>query len=109
MVFKRGFFASFVIGAAPVVFTLLIVAMVWFGLRGTEVANRAEGVRILEETLMRVAIHSYAVEGYFPETLDYIIESYGVYVDRTRFLVHYSVFAENILPDIRVFDLTGDE
>jgi len=108
MVFKRNFISSFVLGAIPVVFTLIIISMIWFGLRQTETANRAEGVRLLEETLLRVAIHSYAIEGHFPESLDYIMENYGVYIDHSRFIVHYNVFASNILPDIRVFDLYGD-
>ena len=104
-VFKKNFFASLISGLLPVLFTLLIVGMIFLGLRQTEEANRAEGVRLLEEALLRAAIHSYAVEGYFPESLSYITENYRIFIDDTRFLVHYEVFASNILPDIRVFEL----
>ena len=104
-VFKKGIFASLLSGLIPVIFSLIIISVVMFGLRQTEESNRAEGVRLLEEAIMRTVIHSYAVEGYFPQSLEYIIETYGLYIDTTRFVVHYQVFAANILPDIRVFEL----
>ena len=104
-VFKRNPLSSLFLGIVPIVFTLVIVGMVWVGLQQTEEANRAEGLRLLEEAVLRAAIHSYAVQGYFPESLAYISETYGIYIDTTRFIVHYDVFAPNILPDIRVFYL----
>ena len=90
---------------APLLLTIAIIAMVMVGLRQADEANRAEGLRLLEEAIFRAVIHSYAVEGHFPESLDYLSEKYGIFIDTTRFLVHYDVFAVNILPDIRVFAL----
>ena len=104
-VFKRSLFASLVSRLVPIVFTLVIIGFVVAGLRQAEEASRAEGVRLLEEALRRVAIHSYAVEGYFPESLAYITENYGIYIDRTRFIVHYDVFAANLFPNIQVFEV----
>jgi hypothetical protein len=104
-VFRKGFFSSLLAGIVPLAFTLIIMVMVIFGLRQTEASNRAEGVRLLEEAIMRVVIHNYAIEGYFPESLDYIVENYGIFIDHTRFVVHYDAFATNLLPDIRVFEL----
>jgi len=62
-------------------------------------------VRLLEESLVRVVIHSYSVNGHFPESLEYIETNYNIFIDRTRFLVHYDVFASNMLPDIIVHEL----
>ena len=104
-VFKRSFFASLFSRLVPIVFTLVMIGFVVAGLRHAEEASRAEGARLLEEALRRVAIHSYAVEGYFPESLAYITESYGIYIDKTRFIVHYYVFAANLFPDIWVFQI----
>ena len=103
-VFRRPVRGLLVSAAAPILFTLVIIALVLFGLTGADESSREEGVRILEEALFRAAIHSYAVEGHFPQSLDYITERYGIYIDRTRFIVHYEVFASNILPDIIVFE-----
>ncbi|MCL2575148.1 MAG: hypothetical protein FWE33_01825 [Defluviitaleaceae bacterium] len=104
-VFKRGFLHSLIIGVAPFIVTLTIIGALIIGFNQAEDSSRAEGVRLLEETILRVAIHSYAVNGHFPESLDYIVENFNVHIDHTRFVVHYDVFALNILPDIIVFAL----
>jgi len=104
-VFKKNFISRLISAIVPIFFTLIIVGIIMVGLRQTEEANRAEGVRLLEEALMRVVVHSYAVNGYFPDSLDYIVENFGIYIDTSRFLVHYEPIATNILPNIIVFEL----
>ena len=104
-VFRRNFIQVALAALAPFLLTGIVIIGLFAGLNQAQEASRAEGMRLLEETLLRVAIHSYAVNGHFPESLDYIVENYNVYIDRTRFVVHYEVFALNILPDIRVFEL----
>ena len=104
-VFKKSFAASLVSGIVPIAFTVVIMVMTMVGLRQAEESSRAEGVRLLEEAIVRAAVHSYAVNGYFPESLAYISENFGIFIDRSRFVVHYEVFATNLLPDIRVFEL----
>ena len=102
-VFESNIFIKLAKSIVPLLFTLAIIAMINVGIMQAGEANEAEGVRILEEALMRVAVHSYAVNGYFPESLAYIEEHFAVYIDRSRFVVHYNIFAANMLPDIRVF------
>ena len=92
----------------PVLFTIAVMAMILFGLRQTEEANRAEGLRLLEEAVMRVVMHSYAVNGYIPPSLGYIEENYNIFIDKSRYIVHYDVFASNFLPEIKVFMLGTD-
>jgi len=89
----------------PVLFTAVIMVIVINGLRQTDESNRAEGLRILEDSLRRAVVMSYATEGRFPESLEYIEENFGIHIDRTRYVVHYRVFASNILPEIAVIPL----
>jgi hypothetical protein len=103
-VFEKNPFVKLFSGVRLFVFTLIFVGVVIFGVSQAAEANRAEGIRLLEEAIMRAAVHSYAVNGFFPESLDYIVENFGIHID-PRFLVHYDVFASNIVPDIRVFEL----
>jgi hypothetical protein len=35
----------------------------------------------------------------------YIVENYGINIDRRRFVVHYEIIASNILPQITVIAL----
>ena len=89
----------------PVLFTAAVMVMIGFGLRQTEAASNAEGLRILEDSLRRAVVISYAIEGRYPESVEYIEENFGIFIDRTRFVVHYRVFASNILPEIVVIAL----
>jgi len=104
-IFKKGFFSSVFSGVRAVFFTLVIIGIIFVGLGQAAEANRAEGVRLLEEAIIRAAVHSYAVNGYFPESIEYIVDNFGIYVDTSLFVVHYDVFASNLLPDIRVLEL----
>ena len=64
----------------------------------------AEDLRRLEETLRQGCVACYAAEGAYPPDVDYLRERYGVQVDETRYTVYYSVFAENLMPDITVLE-----
>ena len=92
----------------PIIFTLAVIAIIVMGLRETEISSRAEGLRLLEESLARAVVQCYAVEGNYPGSVAYIEKHYGVYIDRTRYAVHYEIFASNILPDITVLERGGE-
>ena len=62
----------------------------------------AEDLRQLEETLRRSCATCYACEGIYPPNLEYLKEHYGIQINETRYYVHYDVFADNLMPDIRV-------
>jgi len=89
----------------PAVLTLAVALMVFYGLNETEESSRTEGLRLLEESLRRATVKCYAVEGSYPESLSYIVENYGVRIDRTKYFVDYQIFASNILPSITVVEL----
>ena len=106
-VFKRGPLATLRTILAPLIFTLVIIGAILYGLRQTEQSNSGEGLRILQEGLTRAAVTCYVVEGRYPGSVAYIEERYGVRVDRTRYVAHYDAFASNILPQIMVSDIRG--
>ena len=89
---------------APVLFSVFIMAMIVFGLRQTSYASSEEGLRILEDGIRRAVITAYAIEGRFPASLSHIEENYGIFIDRTRYIVHYMPFGENVMPSITVLE-----
>jgi hypothetical protein len=107
-VFKRGPLAVLREALGAILFTLAIVAMIAAGLVQTAESNRAEGLRLLEESIRRAAVECYALEGSYPESLEYIEEHYGVLVDRNRYFVHYDLPMSNFMPEITVLDLRGE-
>jgi len=101
-IFRKGPLDFLRAAILPFLFTAAIIAMVILGIRQTDEANNAEGLRILEESIHRAVIMNYAIEGRFPESIEYIEDNFGIHIDRTRFFVHYTVFASNIIPTIVV-------
>ena len=107
-VFKKSAFETIRESLTPVVFTLAVIVAILIGLWETEASSRAEGLRLLEESVMRAAVQCYAVEGRYPDGIQRIEKRYGVYIDRTRYAVHYEIFASNILPDVTVLERGGE-
>jgi len=101
-IFRKGPLDFLRAAILPVIFTAAIIVMVISGIRQTDESSNAEGLRILEESIHRAVVMSYAIEGRYPESIEYIEKNFGIHIDRSRFIVHYTVFASNILPDIVV-------
>ena len=89
---------STIIGAA----VICMICFAVISLRGVEAARASEELRFAEEAIRRAAVTCYCIEGRFPENYAYLRDNYGLLVDEERFAVHYSVFAQNIMPDITV-------
>jgi len=106
-IFRKSALDVFRSALTPVIFTVVVVGMILFGLRQTEESSRAEGLRVLEESIRRAVVINYAVEGRYPESIADVEEKYGISIDKTKYIVHYSVFASNIMPDIAVIELSG--
>jgi len=104
-IYKKSAFDFLRAAILPVIFTVAIMVMVVFGLQQTSESSSAEGLRILEDSLRRAVVMNYAIEGRYPESIEYIEQNFGIHIDRTRYAVHYRIFASNILPEITVVPL----
>ena len=104
-VFEKGVISSLVSALGPVIVILAVILILMFALGQAEESGRSESLRMLEEAIFRAAIHSYAVNGYFPESLEDLTANYGIFIDRSRFVVHYEVVGINLFPNIVVLDI----
>jgi hypothetical protein len=59
---------------------------------------------VLEQAIQRSLNLCYAQEGFYPASIDYLVEHYGLVLDEQKVYVSYRVFASNIRPDITLFD-----
>ena len=71
---------------------LAIAGVLVYGLNEAAASSGAEAKRIAE------------LEGSYPETYGYLRDNYGLQIDEDRFIVHYEIFASNIMPDITVIE-----
>lgn len=69
-----------------------------------ETGRQAQGKQQLEQALRRTAVCCYALEGIYPPDVDYMRSHYGLQYDRETYIVHYTLFASNLMPDITVLE-----
>lgn len=85
---------------------LAILLAVWFfvAVAGVQRDNAQEGKAQLEAAVRRAAVACYAAEGAYPPSLDYLKTHYGVQVNEERYVVYYTAFAENLMPEITALE-----
>lgn len=81
------------------------VLALFTALSNLESGQSAEARAQLEDAIHRAVVSCYATEGFYPPTLDYVEEYYGIQIDSSRYAVFYEIFAENLMPDITVLEL----
>lgn len=95
-----GFFLSFAV--FPGLFLLF-----YLGLNSVSDTTLKQQQESLKDAIQKTAVHCYAVEGAYPESLDYLKEHYGITYDEKHFLVDYEIIGSNLMPDVTVILLKG--
>ena len=87
--------------AAAAVFVALIVGFVVLvnSLTSTSGSQEAE---LVHDAVKNAVLTCYAVEGTYPESLEYLREHYKLAYNTERFVVEYDAFASNVMPEIVV-------
>lgn len=82
----------------------LITGVFYQGVESLSSSTQKRQKESLENALIRNITYCYAVEGAYPENLDYLKEHYGLTYDEDRFFVDYQVIGANILPDVTIIE-----
>lgn len=83
---------------------LLIVLLFYQGIESLSSGAVRRQKESLENALNRSITYCYAVEGSYPESLEYLKEHYGITYDEDRFFVDYKIVGANILPDVTIIE-----
>lgn len=62
----------------------------------------SEQKKNLETALRKGIMECYALEGCYPESLNYLLCSYPVYYDTDTFFIDYQIIGQNIYPAVSV-------
>ena len=62
----------------------------------------SEEARIVEDAVREAVVTCYAVEGAYPDSIEYLREHYQLAYNEDQYFVTYESFASNRLPDIWV-------
>lgn len=85
-------------------FFILVVGIFYRGIGSISSGTRERQKESLENALNRSITYCYTVEGTYPESLDYLIENYGLIYDEDIFFVDYQLAGSNILPDVTIIE-----
>ena len=91
-----------VANAVAVIVMVIVCVLLFRAVIGVGDDSRDRGRQSLEEAVRHAAVACYSTEGVFPDSVEYLEEHYGLQIDRDLYIVHYTVFAKNIMPIIKV-------
>ena len=81
--------------AAVLVLSVILIARIG-------VAQDMEETEIVRAAVKDAALTCYAVEGAYPDSVEYLRQHYQLAYDEERYFITYEAFASNRLPDIWV-------
>ena len=74
----------------------------WCGVVNTEQSEDYASLQRTADALRKAAVSCYAIEGFYPASVSYLEEHYGVIVDYDRYAVLYDCIGSNVMPYIEV-------
>ena len=70
--------------------------------------TKAQEEASLKAAIQQSAVQCFAIEGAYPSTLAHLENKYNLVVNHTDYIVTYSCFASNIMPEIEVFTIEDE-
>jgi hypothetical protein len=93
--------------------TLIVLSILVSGavvlLGYVEETSEEAQIGMVRNAVRNAVLTCYAVEGAYPQDVEYLIDNYGLAYDQNRFFISYDAFASNVFPDIRVNLKGADE
>ncbi|MBQ6319400.1 MAG: hypothetical protein IJI23_06420 [Lachnospiraceae bacterium] len=90
-----------------VFFFVIIIAVFLMGISFIASTSSKDQKQVLTDAVNKDIIHCYAVEGYYPPSLAYIEDHYGLTYDKSRYLVDYVPIGDNIMPSVTIVEIHG--
>ena len=90
--------------ATVVIFAVLILWLVT-GLNRTQAATAEQRLDSVRRSVVNGAVLCYSIEGFYPESIDYLKDNYGLNIDGRKYLVHYRYVSADIKPSVIVTEI----
>ena len=91
---------------AILIFVVLIIAFIFLV---NTITTRGDGreLDIVRDAVKNAALTCYAVEGMYPDDLEYLRDHYNLSYNEERYHVFYEPLASNLMPSIKVAERGG--
>ena len=83
---------------------VVLLGVVYYGINSISERTSSDQRTSLENALQRGITQCYALEGSYPESLDYLKGHYGITYNGDKFFVDYKASGSNILPDVTIIE-----
>lgn len=81
---------------------LIIIGFSVFFLQGMSEKNKKENAKAIEKNIRNAATSCYAIEGAYPQNIEYLEKNYGLIIDKDGYAVQYEATGSNFMPSIIV-------
>lgn len=98
---KKSVFKESLVATGIFIFLLVII---YLGIEAVWERGKEEQKDFLEKGAIRAIVQCYAIEGMYPPDIAYLEDHYGIMINHDRYIVHYEIFASNIMPQIVVIE-----
>lgn len=93
---------------AIILLMVILLVGVWLLVSRVDTSQSSAQTQFVYDAVHNAALTCYAVEGAYPDDLEYLREHYGLAYDQSRYLVSYDAFASNLIPEIYVVEVEAD-
>jgi hypothetical protein len=93
--------------ALSLLITALIIIWLIFGTLNVSTSLMDKQLTQLNLTVHRYVVQCYALEGFYPHTLEYLEQNYRLTLDKNLYVFHYRYLGANLFPEIGVFALNS--
>ncbi len=89
---------------------IFAVFLAYFYVGFTDISDEmsTSDIEMLSAALENAVVTCYAIEGAYPENLEYIEKHYGVIIDKDRYFVDYNVQFANLKPSIAIYTINNN-
>lgn len=81
---------------------LFLVIALWVGSGVLTTQSRDQGAENVKEAILESSMQCFAIEGAYPQSLNYLKQNYGLSINEAAYFVTYETFASNVLPSVTV-------
>lgn len=79
-----------------------MIGFLYCGVSSIQQISDEKQLENLQNSIRRSVVQCYALEGRYPESLDYLKKHYGINYDEKKYFVDYTAQSSNLMPDITV-------
>ncbi len=91
----------------PIILSIIVFVCIFmffiFAISNTKDEIGANEKDNLIQAIDNAVVSCYATTGAYPESIDEIIEKYGIIIDNEKFIVQYDVISSNVKPNVTIF------